>query len=187
MERELETSGKMTWAFIWRFILYYIAISIVLAVITYFMLGKANMLVLSIFSIITMGILIFFPTKLATSDLFKAKKMDSINLKKFKRNIVIFYIIVMMIVTLFNTLNYAVTMIGLENVNESAIEEIKNNENLQEEEKNKMIESQNNYIEQVEKIQRETFIIITLIDIILFILGIIIQFRYTKKYLNEED
>lgn len=93
----------------------------------------------------------------------------------------------MMIVTLFNTLNYAVTMIGLENVNESAIEEIKNNENLQEEEKNKMIESQNNYIEQVEKIQRETFIIITLIDIILFILGIIIQFRYTKKYLNEED
>lgn len=31
----------------------------------------------------------------------------------------------MMIVTLFNTLNYAVTMIGLENVNESAIEEIK--------------------------------------------------------------
>lgn len=187
MERELETSGKMTWAFIWRFILYYIAISIVLAVITYFMLGKANMLVLSIFSIITIGILIFFPTKLATSDLFKTKKMDSINLKKFKRNIVIFYIIVMMIVTLFNTLNYAVTMIGLENVNESAIEEIKNNENLQEEEKNKMIESQNNYIEQVEKIQRETFIIITLIDIILFILGIIIQFRYTKKYLNEED
>lgn len=187
MERELETSGKMTWAFIWRFILYYIAISIVLAVITYFMLGKANMLVLSIFSIITMGILIFFPTKLATSDLFKTKKMDSINLKKFKRNIVIFYIIVMMIVTLFNTLNYAVTMIGLENVNESAIEKIKNNENLQEEEKNKMIESQNNYIEQVEKIQRETFIIITLIDIILFILGIIIQFRYTKKYLNEED
>lgn len=187
MERELETSGKMTWAFIWRFILYYIAISIVLAVITYFMLGKANMLVLSIFSIITMGILIFFPTKLATSDLFKTKKMDSINLKKFKRNIVIFYIIVMMIVTLFNTLNYAVTMIGLENVNESAIEEIKNNENLQEEEKNKMIESQNNYIEQVEKIQRETFIIITLIDIILFILGIIIRFRYTKKYLNEED
>ena len=187
MERELETSGKMTWAFIWRFILYYIAISIVLAVITYFMLGKANMLVLSIFSIITMGILIFFPTKLATSDLFKTKKMDSINLKKFKRNIVIFYIIVMMIVTLFNTLNYAVTMIGLENVKESAIEEIKNNENLQEEEKNKMIESQNNYIEQVEKIQRETFIIITLIDIILFILGIIIQFRYTKKYLNEED
>ena len=187
MERELETSGKMTWAFIWRFILYYIAISIVLAVITYFMLGKANMLVLSIFSIITMGILIFFPTKLATSDLFKTKKMDSINLKKFKRNIVIFYIIVMMIVTLFNTLNYAVTMIGLENVNESAIEEIKNNENLQEEEKNKMIESQNNYIEQVEKIQRETFIIITLIDIILFILAIIIQFRYTKKYLDEED
>ena len=95
MERELETSGKMTWAFIWRFILYYIAISIVLAVITYFMLGKANMLVLSIFSIITMGILIFFPTKLATSDVFKTRKMDSVNLKKFKRNIIIFYIIVM--------------------------------------------------------------------------------------------
>lgn len=187
MEREIKTSGKMTWAFIWRFVLYYIVISIILAVITYFMLGKANMLVLSIFSIITMGILVFFPTKLATSDLFKTRKMDSINLRKFKRNIVIFYIVVMSVVTLFNTLNYAVTMIGLENVNESAIEEVKNNKDLKEEEKNKMLETQNNYIEQVKKIQKETFIIITLIDIILFILGIIIQFRYTKKYLNEED
>lgn len=187
MERELKTSRKMTWAFIWRFILYYIAISIILAVITYFMLGKANMLVLSIFSIITMGILIFFPTKLATSDVFKTRKMDSVNLKKFKRNIIIFYIIVMSAVTLFNTLNYAVTMIGLKNVNESAIEEVRNNEQLKDEDKNKMIESQNNYIEQVEKIQRETFAIITLIDIILFILGVIIQFKFTKKYLNEED
>lgn len=187
MEREIKTSGKMTWAFIWRFVLYYIVISIILAVITYFMLGKVNMLVLSIFSIITMGILVFFPTKLATSDLFKTRKMDSINLRKFKRNIVIFYIVVMSVVTLFNTLNYAVTMIGLENVNESAIEEVKNNKDLKEEEKNKMLETQNNYIEQVKKIQKETFIIITLIDIILFILGIIIQFRYTKKYLNEED
>ena len=90
-------------------------------------------------------------------------------------------------VTLFNTLNYAVTMIGLKNVNESAIEEVRNNEQLKDEDKNKMIESQNNYIEQVEKIQRETFAIITLIDIILFILGVIIQFKFTKKYLNEED
>ncbi len=187
MEREIKTSGKMTWAFIWRFVLYYIVISIILAVITYFMLGKVNMLVLSIFSIITMGILVFFPTKLATSDLFKTRKMDSINLRKFKRNIVIFYIVVMSVVTLFNTLNYAVTMIGLENVNESAIEEVKNNKNLKEEEKNKMLETQNNYIEQVKKIQKETFIIMTLIDIILFILGIIIQFKYTKKYLNEEE
>lgn len=187
MEREIKTSGKMTWAFIWRFVLYYIVISIILAVITYFMLGKVNMLVLSIFSIITMGILVFFPTKLATSDLFKTRKMDSINLRKFKRNIVIFYIVVMSVVTLFNTLNYAVTMIGLENVNESAIEEVKNNKNLKEKEKNKMLETQNNYIEQVKKIQKETFIIMTLIDIILFILGIIIQFKYTKKYLNEEE
>lgn len=187
MEREIKTSGKMTWAFIWRFVLYYIVISIILAVITYFMLGKVNMLVLSIFSIITMGILVFFPTKLATSDLFKTRKMDNTNLRKFKRNIIIFYIIVMSVVTLFNTLNYAVTIIGLENLNESAIEEVKNNKDLKEEEKNKMLETQNNYIEQVKKIQKETFIIMTLIDIILFILGIIIQFKYTKKYLNEEE
>ena len=55
MEKELKTSGKMTWAFIWRFILYYIVISIIITVIEYFMLGKVNMLVLSIFSIVTMG------------------------------------------------------------------------------------------------------------------------------------
>ena len=76
MEKEINTSGKMTWGFIWRFILYYIVISIILTVITYFMLGKVNMLVLSIFSVVTMGILIFFPTKLATSDVFKTRKMD---------------------------------------------------------------------------------------------------------------
>ena len=40
MEKEINTSGKMTWGFIWRFILYYIVISIILTVITYFMLGK---------------------------------------------------------------------------------------------------------------------------------------------------
>ena len=79
MEKEINTSGKMTWGFIWRFILYYIVISIILTVITYFMLGKVNMLVLSIFSVVTMGILIFFPTKLATSDVFKTRKMDDKN------------------------------------------------------------------------------------------------------------
>lgn len=63
MEKEINTSGKMTWGFIWRFILYYIVISIILTVITYFMLGKVNMLVLSIFSVVTMGILIFFSNK----------------------------------------------------------------------------------------------------------------------------
>ena len=98
MEKEIKTSGKMTWAFIWRFVLYYIVISIILAVILYFLLGKINNLVLAIFSIITMAILIFIPTKLATSDIFKTKKMDDKNLKRFKRNIIIFYFIVMIIV-----------------------------------------------------------------------------------------
>ena len=187
MEKELKTSGKMTWAFIWRFILYYIVISIIITVIEYFMLGKVNMLVLSIFSIVTMGILIFFPTKLATSDVFKTRKMDDKNLFKFKRNIIIFYVLVLIVVSLFNTLNYAVTLIGLEDARAASEEQIKNREEIDDEEKSTMIESQNNYVEQVKSVQKETFIIITVIDAILFIFGVIIQFRYTKKYINEEE
>ena len=187
MEKELKTSGKMTWAYIWRFILYYIVISIIITVIEYFMLGKVNMLVLSIFSIVTMGILIFFPTKLATSDVFKTRKMDDKNLFKFKRNIIIFYVLVLIVVSLFNTLNYAVTLIGLEDARAASEEQIQNSEEIDDEEKSTMIESQNNYVEQVKSVQKETFIIITVIDAILFIFGVIIQFRYTKKYINEEE
>ena len=183
MEKELKTSGKMTWAFI----LYYIVISIIITVIEYFMLGKVNMLVLSIFSIVTMGILIFFPTKLATSDVFKTRKMDDKNLFKFKRNIIIFYVLVLIVVSLFNTLNYAVTLIGLEDARAASEEQIQNSEEIDDEEKSTMIESQNNYVEQVKSVQKETFIIITVIDAILFIFGVIIQFRYTKKYINEEE
>lgn len=186
MEKEIQTSGKMTWGFIWRFILYYIVISIILAVISYFILGKVNMLVLSIFSIITMGILIFFPTKLATSDIFKEKKLDVINLRKFKRNIIIFYILVMLFVTLGNTLNFSVTMIGLENAKAAAEQEINDNEELTDEEKSEKIEGQNNYVSEVIKVERETFVIITLIDVILFLIGTILQFRFTKKYMSEE-
>ena len=50
-----------------------------------------------------------------------------------------------------------------------------------------MIESQNNYVEQVKNVQKETFMIITLIDAILFVFGVIIQFKLTKKYINEEE
>lgn len=187
MEKELKTSGKMTWAFIWRFILYYIVISIIIAVIEYFMLGNVNMLVLAIFSVVTMGILIFFPTKLATSDVFKTRKMDDKNLFRFKRNIIIFYILVLVVVSLFNTLNYAVTIIGLEGTRAAAEEQIQNSEDIDEEEKSTMIENQNNYVEQVKNVQKETFMIITLIDAILFVFGVIIQFKLTKKYINEEE
>ena len=187
MEKEINTSGKMTWGFIWRFILYYIVISIILTVITYFMLGKVNMLVLSIFSVVTMGLLIFFPTKLATSDVFKTRKMDDKNLRKFKRNIIIFYVVVMLFVSLGNALNYAVTIIGLEDARAQAEEQVQNSESIEDEEKTTMIESQNNYVQQVKDVQKETFIIITAIDAILFVIGVIIQFKYTQKYMNDED
>lgn len=187
MEKELKTSGKMTWGFIWRFVLYYIVISIILAVILYFMLGKVNMLVLSIFSIVTMAILVFIPTKLATSDIFKTKKMDDKNLRKFKRNVIIFYIIVMLIVSFGNALDYAVTMIGLENARASSEQEIQNSTDLTDDEKNSQIQQQNDYVAQVVSVERETFMIITLIDGILFVFGVVAQFKFTNKYINEED
>ena len=106
---------------------------------------------------------------------------------KFKRNIIIFYVLVLIVVSLFNTLNYAVTLIGLEDARAASEEQIQNSEEIDDEEKSTMIESQNNYVEQVKSVQKETFIIITVIDAILFIFGVIIQFRYTKKYINEEE
>ena len=136
------------------------------------------MLVLSIFSVVTMGILIFFPTKLATSDVFKTRKMDDKNLRKFKRNIIIFYVVVMLFVSLGNALNYAVTIIGLEDARAQAEEQVQNSES---------IEDENNYVQQVKDVQKETFIIITAIDAILFVIGVIIQFKYTQKYMNDED
>lgn len=186
MEKEIKTSGKMTWAFIWRFVLYYIVISIILAVILYFLLGKINNLVLAIFSIITMAILIFIPTKLATSDIFKTQKMDDKNLKRFKRNIIIFYFIVMIIVSLGNALSYALTIIGLEDARVSSEQAIEKSEDLSEDEKNSQIQQQNDYVNKVISIERETFIIITIIDAILFVFGVIIQFKFTKQYITED-
>ena len=113
--------------------------------------------------------------------------MDDKNLFKFKRNIIIFYALVLIVVSLFNTLNYAVTIIGLEDTRATAEEQIQNSEDIDDEEKSTMIESQNNYVEQVKNVQKETFMIITLIDAILFVFGVIIQFKLTKKYINEEE
>ena len=109
------------------------------------------------------------------------------NLRKFKRNIIIFYVVVMLFVSLGNALNYAVTIIGLEDARAQAEEQVQNSESIEDEEKTTMIESQNNYVQQVKDVQKETFIIITAIDAILFVIGVIIQFKYTQKYMNDED
>ena len=114
-------------------------------------------------------------------------KMDDKNLRKFKRNIIIFYVVVMLFVSLGNALNYAVTIIGLEDARAQAEEQVQNSESIEDEEKTTMIESQNNYVQQVKDVQKETFIIITAIDAILFVIGVIIQFKYTQKYMNDED
>lgn len=113
--------------------------------------------------------------------------MDDKNLRKFKRNIIIFYVVVMLFVSLGNALNYAVTIIGLEDARAQAEEQVQNSESIEDEEKTTMIESQNNYVQQVKDVQKETFIIITAIDAILFVIGVIIQFKYTQKYMNDED
>ena len=113
--------------------------------------------------------------------------MDDKNLRKFKRNIIIFYVVVMLFFSLGNALNYAVTIIGLEDARAQAEEQVQNSESIEDEEKTTMIESQNNYVQQVKDVQKETFIIITAIDAILFVIGVIIQFKYTQKYMNDED
>ena len=93
----------------------------------------------------------------------------------------------MLFVSLGNALNYAVTIIGLEDARAQAEEQVQNSESIEDEEKTTMIESQNNYVQQVKDVQKETFIIITAIDAIFIDIGVIIQFKYTQKYMNDED
>lgn len=185
MEKELKTSGKMTWGFIWRFLAYYIILTIIFAVIYNILSGHINILVSSIFSIIMMAILIYIPSKLATSDIFKEKKLDAGNEWKFKRNIIIFYIILMIFVSFGNVINYSMIIIGMEESKMNSEEIIKESENMTDEEKTKAIEQQSSYVEEVKKVQKEIYIIVSMIDVILFIFGGILEFKMIKKYQND--
>ena len=185
MEKELKTSGKMTWGFIWRFILYYIILTIIFAVIYNILSGHINILISSIFSIVMMAVLIYIPSKLATSDIFKEKKLDAKNEWKFKRNIIIFYVILMIFVSFGNVINYSLIIIGLEESKANSEEIINESENMTDDEKTQAIEQQSSYVEQIKNVQREIYLIISIIDIILFIFGGIIEFKMIKKYQND--
>lgn len=185
MEKELKTSGKMTWGFIWRFIIYYIILTIIFAVIYNILVGNINILVSSIFSVITMAILIYVPSKLATSDIFKDKRLDERNEKKFKRNIIIYYIILMIFISFGNVINYSLIIIGLEESKLEAEDVIKESENMTDEEKTQAIQQQSSYVEEVKKVQKEVYLIVSMIDVILFVFGGILEFKMIKKYQND--
>lgn len=185
MEKELKTSGKMTWGFIWRFIIYYVILSIIFAVIYGLLSGKMNLLVASIYSIVTMAILIFIPSKLATSDIFKDKKMDNNNERKFKRNIIIFYILLMIIVSFGNVINYTMILMNIDYAKTQSEQIINESDEMEDEEKQEAIEQQNAYVEEVKSIQKEIYLIISMIDVILFIFGGFLEFKFINKFQNE--
>ena len=56
---------------------------------------------------------------------------------------------------------------------------------MTDEEKTQAIQQQSEYVAQVEKVQKEVYVIISMIDIILFIIGVILEFRMIKKYQND--
>ena len=56
---------------------------------------------------------------------------------------------------------------------------------MTDEEKTQAIQQQNDYVAQVEKVQKEVYVIISMIDIILFIIGIILEFKMIKKYQDD--
>ena len=91
----------------------------------------------------------------------------------------------MIFVSFGNVINYSLIIIGLEESKANSEEIINESENMTDDEKTQAIEQQSSYVEQVKNVQREIYLIISIIDIILFIFGGIIEFKMIKKYQND--
>ncbi len=94
MEEQNISSGKMTFKFIWHFILYRIVLSIIVGFLYSLIYGKINIFILLVLDVILSGISIFLATKLSLKDIFTSNKLKEEDKKKFKRNIIIFFALI---------------------------------------------------------------------------------------------
>lgn len=111
MEKELITSGKMTFKFIWHFILYSIVINIITNVMYSLIFNKVNnVIITSIISTTLSCVTIFIATKLSIKDIFTERKLDEENFKKYRRNIIIFFVICIIVNIFYYALSYSVSV-----------------------------------------------------------------------------
>lgn len=112
MEKEIISSGKMTFKFIWHYILY----SLLLALITGFIysLISSSTIIINIIKLVLSGISIFLATKLSLKDIFSANKLSEADKKKYKRNVIIFFIIIIIITTIYYAIIYTISIMKID-------------------------------------------------------------------------
>ena len=115
MKKEIISSGKMTFKFIWHYILY----SLLLALITGFIYSLIsseinNVIIINIIRLVLSGISVFLATRLSLKDIFSANKLKEEDKKKYKRNIIIFFILIIIITTIYYALIHIINTIKID-------------------------------------------------------------------------
>lgn len=129
MEKEMVTSRKMTFGFIWHYILYSIVITIITGFIYSLIYGKiSNVIIMAIISTVLSCITVFIATKLSTKDIFTGKKLDEDNKKKYKRNMIVFFVICIIINIFYYALTYSITVFQIEKISSNL--QIANNQDI---------------------------------------------------------
>ena len=168
MEREWTSSGKMTFSYLWHYILYYLCLSLIVGFVYTLIVGKINFIVLSIITIVTFFITIFLSSKLATMDIFKKRQLDDDNTSKFFRNIVIFFIICMLLTILYNAISYQTTVVTLDKKLE-VIEDQENKGKLQ------------SIVDEVKSMQKIVTIVVCTIECSMYLIMIPLQRKMINK------
>lgn len=190
MKKQEKKAGSMTWSFIWRYIVYYFILSLIFGFIQMLLLGKITVLVSTIYSIVSLIVEIFVALKLTLNDIFRDSKLrqDATNQAEhdFIRNIIIFLMVLFILNSFYNVLTYSVREVGLDRQVNETTNTINSSTSMTDEQKTNTINNQTEYINQVKKVEKGTYITISLIDFVAFV-ALAITFRYWTKRFNKEE
>lgn len=169
MEKEIGSSGKMTFSFLWHYVLYYIILTLIFGVIFSFIYTKVNIIISSILTVVALFISVFLATKLSTKDIFRSKLLDEENVKKFQRNMLIFFIICILFTTFYNAIVYSVSILRIDGQMLSLGEEIQ--------------EQIKSVVEEAKSLQ----MIITLVVAAIESSGYIVMIPIQRKWIQKEN
>lgn len=128
MEKNIVSSRKMTFKFIWHFILYSLILSIITGFIYSLLYSKINVIVMNIIELALSGISIFIATKLSLKDIFSENELDEKDVKKYKRNIIIFFLLCILLTLFYYAVSYAISVLKIDNMAATIV--ISNNEDI---------------------------------------------------------
>lgn len=117
MEKKIVTSKKLTFSFIWHFILYTIIMTLIAGFIYTMINDKINnTIIMNIISLIFSSINIFIATKLSLKDIFAEKTLKKEDIKKYRRNIIIFFIICILLNIMYYAIIYVISIMQIDKV-----------------------------------------------------------------------